>query len=135
VNAHIEKEAKECVLKNSLKKKNFQPNADELIPMWIYVIINSDLQDIFAESIFLQDFKLRDLSLMSHEDYSLISFLSAIDQIKKETKMSNLIKTNSFAIQPIVITSGAGNIDIGSFGYDTMSHRSASMSSVSSKKI
>ena len=64
------------MVKNSYKKKNFQPNADELIPMWIYVIINSDIPDILAECTFLQDFKLRDYSLMSHEDYSLINFVA-----------------------------------------------------------
>ena len=122
-------------MKNSYKKKNFQPNADELIPMWIYVIINSEVSDILAECVFLQDFKLRDHSLMSHEDYSLISFLSAVDQIKKETNMGKLTKANSFAIQPIIITSRAGNIDYASTSFDSMASRSASMSTVSSKKI
>ncbi len=130
MNSLIEKEAKECVLKNSYKKKNFQPNADELIPMWIYVIINSEISDILAESVFLQDFKLRDHSLMSHEDYSLINFLSAVDQIKKEISLNKSNK-NVFSIQPIVVTTRAGNID---FGYDFMSQRSASMSTIISKK-
>lgn len=134
MNALIEKEAKECVLKNSSKKKNFQPNADELIPMWIYVIINSDIPDILAECVFLQDFKLRDYSLMSLEDYSLINFLSAVDQIKKEINFGKL-KANSFVIQPIIISSRSGNIDYSSLGFDTFAQRSASMSTVVSKKI
>lgn len=72
---------------------------------------------------------------MSHEDYSLISFLSAVDQIKKETNMGKPVKAASFAIQPIVITSRAGNIDYIGSTYETMASRSASMSTVSSKKI
>ncbi len=103
--------------------------------MWIYVIINSEIPDILAECVFLQDFKLRDHSLMSHEDYSLISFLSAVDQIKKETNMGKVAKATSFCIQPIVITSRAGNIDYIGSGYESMASRSASMSTVSSKKI
>ena len=103
--------------------------------MWIYVIINSDIPDVLAECVFLQDFKLRDHSLMSHEDYSLISFLSAVDQIKKETNFGKPVKASSFAIQPIIITSRAGNIDYMGTGYESAAHRSASISSINSKKI
>jgi hypothetical protein len=122
------------VVKNSYKKKNFQPNADELIPMWIYVIINSDIPDILAECTFLQDFKLRDYSLMSHEDYSLINFLSAVDQIKKETNLGKVIKSNNYVIQPIQISSKSGNY------YNTLMTeeekiRSYSMANVTSNKL
>jgi len=72
---------------------------------------------------------------MSHEDYSLISFLSAVDQIKKETNMGKHAKATSFAIQPIIITSRAGNIDYIGSGYDSIASRSASMYSTNSKKI
>ena len=133
MNLLIEKEAKDCVLKNSFKKKNFQPNADELIPMWIYVIINSDIPDILAEFAILQDFKLRDYSLMSHEDYSLISFLSAVDQIKKETNSGKGNKINSYVIQPILITSKASGYSESMF--DEYSNRSSSMYNLSSKKM
>jgi len=72
---------------------------------------------------------------MSHEDYSLISFLSAVDQIKKETNFGKPVKASSYAIQPIIITSRAGNIDYTGTGYESMANRSASISSVSSKNI
>jgi len=102
--------------------------------MWIYVIINSDIPDILAESSFLQDFKLRDYSLMSHEDYSLINFLSAVDQIKKETHQGIIIKSNNYVIQPIVISSKSGGYkDIGML--DDSSVRSYSMANFSSNKL
>jgi hypothetical protein len=102
--------------------------------MWIYVIINSDVPDILAECTFLQDFKLRDYSLMSHEDYSLINFLSAVDQIKKETNLGKVIKSNNYVIQPIVISSKSG-------GYSNLimseeeKIRSYSMANFSSNKL
>ena len=130
----IEKEAKECVLKNSNKKKNFQPNADELLPMWIYVIINSDILNILSECTFLQDFKLKDLSLMSADEYSFVNFLNAMDQIKKETNFGKVQK-GSYVIQPIVISCRSGYVDNSYASAESFSSRTISISSFSSKKL
>ncbi len=111
VNNLIEKESKEFMEKNSFKKKNFQPTATELIPMWIYVICNSDINSLLTECCILIDFRLKDLSLMFESDYNLTLFMNAIDSLKKEMGNSN----NKFSsITPYIIFSKTSMPDSGS---------------------
>lgn len=88
-NSLIEKEARECVERNasSNKKKNFTASADELIPMWIYVIINSDINHLITESSILQDFRIQ--GAQSELEYILITFTGAIEQLKKDLNSNN----------------------------------------------
>ncbi len=102
VNALIERECKDCVEKNLQKKKNFQPSADQLLPMWIYVISNADINNLLTECSFLVDFRLKDFTTMSESDYILANFMCAIDSLKKEIAIGGN-KTNNLA--PYVIFS------------------------------
>ncbi len=102
VNALIERECKDCVERNLQKKKNFQPSADQLLPMWIYVIVNSDINNLITECSFLVDFRLKDFTTMSESDYILANFMCAIDSLKKEIS-SGGNRTNN--ITPYVIFS------------------------------
>jgi hypothetical protein len=102
VNALIERECLDCAERNLQKKKNFQPSADQLIPMWIYVICNADLNNLLTECSFLVDFRLKDFTTMSESDYILTNFMCAIDSFKKEIS-SGGNKTNN--LTPYVIFS------------------------------
>jgi hypothetical protein len=83
-----------------------------MIPMWIYVIVNSEIPNILTESLILQDFRIK--ISQPELDYILVSFQSAIEYMKKEggsiaTKFSNLapIYIQTKTIIPELSDSGA----------------------------
>jgi hypothetical protein len=121
----IEKEAKECIEKQSIKKKSFNPGADEIIPMWSYVIINADIPNILTECCLLQDFRLK--ITQPETEYILTTFQSAVEQFKKDISHSN---TKYTTITPIYIQTKTIIPDISS---DSFASRSQSMSTVNSK--
>lgn len=100
------REAAEILEKNSFKKSK-QISADELIPMWMYVLINSDINNIMTECVLMQEFRLKDQSLMNESDYHLTNVLSVIDLLNKED--SKTPKPVASSIQPYVIYSGGSN--------------------------
>jgi hypothetical protein len=61
-----------------------------MVPIWIYVIINSDISNMLTENIILHDFRLRELSL-SEAEFILTLFVGAIDSLKKEVGLGNNI--------------------------------------------
>lgn len=71
--------------------------------MWIYVICNSDLNNILTECSILVDFRLKDFTTMSESDYILTNFMCAIDSFKKEIVSGGSNKTNN--LTPYVIFS------------------------------
>ena len=71
---------------------------DELLPMWIYVVINSDIQNILSEKTILHDFSLK--SGQSENDFILILFIQAIENFRKENTSGNKNYSN---IAPIYI--------------------------------
>ncbi len=97
VNSLIDKEARDCLDKNAYKKKSFNLTTDELLPMWIYVIINADLPNILSEKCILQDFTLK-ISL-NENDFILILFIQAIESFRKD----NLTNNRYSNITPIII--------------------------------
>lgn len=130
MNSLIDKEARECLEKNSYKKKSFNLSANELLPMWIYVVVNGDVPNLLTECNILLDFRLKDHSLMSEADYNLTSLLNAVEDIKKDGG-SGVSNSNKFiSITPYIIQS---NTTVPDSASDTMSVRSMSMSSVISK--
>ncbi len=120
VSAYIEKEARECVEKNSYRKKGFSLSADEMIPMWIYIIINSDIPNLLTESCILQDFRIK----ISQPDveYILITFQNAIENFKKEGSLQTNTKATN--ISPIFIQTNTITAEI-----PDLYSRSQSMSS------
>jgi hypothetical protein len=127
VNTLMLKEAKEVIEKNSFKKK-FSPTANEIIPMWIYVLLNAEIPSLLTECCILQDFKLKDFSLMSEADYNLANLINAVEQFKKDEIHGQGNKYTQ--ITPSVISTKASIPDV-SFDYSTRSH---SMSTINSKQ-
>lgn len=66
--------------------------------MWIYVVINSDIQNILSEKTILHDFSLK--SGQSENDFILILFIQAIENFRKENTSGNKNYSN---IAPIYI--------------------------------
>lgn len=131
VNTCIDKEARECIDKNSFKKKAFKPTADQYIPMWIYVICNADINNLLTECSILHDFRLRDLSLMSEADYNVTLFMNAVDMFKKEGGMLSSSSQKYSNITPYYIFS---KTSLPENQYDGgIQSRSQSMSTVNTK--
>ncbi len=102
VSGHIEREARECVEKSLFKKKGFNLSADEMIPMWIYVIINAEIPNVLTESCIMQDFRLK--ISQPEIEYILITFHNALDDFKKEGAGSQLPgNSKAVNISPIFI--------------------------------
>jgi hypothetical protein len=117
VNTLIDKEARECFEKNSFKKKSFQLTTDELLPMWIYVVINAEIPNILTEKCLLHDFTLK--SSQSENDFILILFIQAIENFRKESAPSKFSNISPIYIQTKTIIPEAPS--------DTFSTRSQSM--------
>jgi hypothetical protein len=94
----IVKEARECVEKSSFKKKTFNPSADDTLPMWQYVVINSDISNLIAERYFIYDFGLIDH--YSESAYCLNAFAQTIEIMKTSLKNDSSKNVN---ISPIYI--------------------------------
>jgi len=101
------RETTELLEKNSTKKSKAQITANELVPMWIYVLINSDINNIITESVLMQEFRLKDQSLMNESDYHLTNILAAIDHLNKDDNKTP--KPSATNIVPYVIYSGGSN--------------------------
>jgi len=125
VSSLIEKEARECVERNSYRKKGFNLSADEMIPMWIYVIINADIPNILTESCILQDFRIK--ISQPEVEYILITFQNAIENFKKDGALPS--QSRSSSISPIFIQTKTVIPEIP----DVNSSRSMSMSSTFTK--
>ena len=100
----MEKEIREC-FENSFNKKNiFIPTGDNVWPIWTYVIINADVNNLITECDILQDFKIKDSSLQGSSDYHLTNMLAAVEEFKKkeigQNKFTNIttyfVSSNTF---------------------------------------
>lgn len=129
----INKEAQECVERSAHKKKNFTPTATELLPMWIYVLINSDVPNLLTECNILSEFRLKDYTLMSEADYNLsANLITAVESLKKEgtgiqtsgttykTIQSYKIESSNFMPEQIIDNFGGRAHSMSTYGHKTI---------------
>ena len=111
--------------KNKHKKVRAQITANELIPIWMYLVVFGDVENILTEICIMQDFMLKDTSLMNEAGYHLINLITAVESYK--VKESD---TMDYIITPSYFTSPKSNYD--SMFYENL--RSLSFASTTSQK-
>lgn len=94
--------------------------------MWIYVIINAEISNLFTECCILQDFALK--GSPTESDYILILFIQAVEHFKREGNFGIHSKTSN--ITPILIQT---KTIIPETSTDYYASRSQSMVSTTSK--
>lgn len=104
------------------KKEKAQITANELLPVWMYILINGEVDNLLTEIIIIQDFMLKDTSLLNDSGYHLINLITALEQYKNK-EGDYPIKYN---ITPTYVVSQKNNFD--SVIYEDI--RSLSFSSV-----
>ena len=107
------------------KKIKAQITANELVPIWMYLIVHSDVENLLTEIAIMQDFMLKDSSLMNETGYHLINLLTAVESYKNREN-----DPMSFAIMPSYVITPKNNYD--SMFYDNI--RSLSFSSTNSTR-
>jgi len=102
-----------------------QITANELVPIWIYLVVYGDVENLLTEINIMQDFMLKDSSLMNESGYHLINLITAVESFKsKENDQIN------YSITPSYIISPKSNFD--SIAFENI--RSLSISSTSSTR-
>jgi len=93
INDNMSKEAK---LKYEDKtKKNYNPQADTFLSFWTYIITHSSMENIIAESKFLNLFNF--CGNMDEKSYLITTFISVVDGIVKDVG-----KSEKFITQKVV---------------------------------
>ena len=105
----VVKEINEIVTENSKHKKiKAQITANEIVPIWIYLVIFGEIENLLTEICIMQDFMLKDLSLINESGYHLINLITAVESFKN--KQNDL---TSSKITPSFIN--GAKYDVGSF--------------------
>ena len=71
----------------------------------MYIIINSDFDNILTEIIIMQDFMLKDSSLINESGYHLINFINALENYKNKEGENPL----KYCIIPTFVTTSKTN--------------------------
>jgi hypothetical protein len=111
--------------KNKYKKIKSQVTANELVPIWMYLIVFGDIENLLTEIVIIQDFMLKDTALMNESGYHLINLITAIESFKNKEN-----ENASFSITPAFVVTQKNSYD--SMFYDNI--RSLSYSSTNSSR-
>lgn len=114
--------------KNKYNKVKTQITANELVPIWMFLIIYSDIDNIITEVEIIQDFMLKDTSLMNETGYHLTNLITAIEMFKDKDAEHKTYKS----IQPYYVISPRNVLEC-SYLDDSRSSLSQNNESVVSK--
>ena len=88
--------------KYKYKKNKAEIGASELVPIWIYIVINSEVENILTETELLQEFNIKQNSAYNEEGYQIVNLNYALEQLKKKDEDKKPVITG-FYITPIVV--------------------------------
>lgn len=88
--------------KNKYKKNKIQVSSNELVPIWIYILINSKIDNIITETQLIQEFNIKSSLFFSEEGFQIANLNSALEDLKKkdEDKKQSI---SGFYINPLMI--------------------------------
>lgn len=101
MNINIVKDVNELLEdKNKYKKNKVQISSNELVPIWIYILLNSKLENIITETQIIQDFNIKSSQSFSEEGFQIANLHSALEDVKKKDED----KKQFINMNPLVIS-------------------------------
>ena len=88
--------------KNKNKKHKVQVTTNELVPIWIYILINSKVESILTETQLIQEFNIKSSFVFSEEGFQIANLVSAIEDLKKKDDEKRQTITG-FYINPYIV--------------------------------
>ena len=88
--------------KNKHKKNKIQVTTNELVPIWIYILINSKVDNIITETQLIQEFNIKSSFVFSEEGFQIANLISALEDLKKKDEDKRQIMSG-FYISPFTV--------------------------------
>ena len=88
--------------KNKHKKQKIQVTTNELVPIWIYILINSKVDNLLTETQMIQEFVIKSSFNFNEDGFQIANLISALEDLKKREDDKKQA-FNGFYVNPFII--------------------------------
>lgn len=96
--------------KQKHKKQKVQVTTNELVPIWIYILINSKVENIITETQLIQEFNIKSSLFFDGEGFQIANLISAIEDLKKKEEEKRQLMSG-FYINPFIVNVKASDVN------------------------